>query len=179
MPGAARAVRRLRDRGAPLGVASNQSGIGRGLITRAQVDAVNDRVADLLGPIDVWEICPHVAADGCTCRKPRPGMLLRVAERLGVDPAGMVFIGDIGADMAAARAAGARAILVPTAITLPAEVAAAEAVAPDITTAVAMCLGEVAWGQPEPSTGGQPCISPPAGTGSAQPAPAAGLGGAR
>ncbi|GAA4284442.1 hypothetical protein GCM10022261_19730 [Brevibacterium daeguense] len=142
MPGAVEALARLRAHGIPVGVVSNQSGIGRGLITRDQVDAVNARVAELLGPFDVWEICPHVAADGCECRKPRPGMLLSAARFLGIDPEDMVFIGDIGADMGAAAAAGCRGILVPTDITLREEVAAAEVVAADITRAVSICLGE-------------------------------------
>jgi D-glycero-D-manno-heptose 1,7-bisphosphate phosphatase len=142
MPGAVEALARLRAHGIPVGVISNQSGIGRGLITREQVDAVNARVAELLGPFDVWEICPHISVDGCECRKPQPGMLLSGARSLGIDPEDMVFIGDIGADMGAATAAGCRGILVPTDITLPEEVAAAEVVAADITEAVSLCLGE-------------------------------------
>ncbi|WP_211208995.1 D-glycero-alpha-D-manno-heptose-1,7-bisphosphate 7-phosphatase [Corynebacterium halotolerans] len=141
MPGAAAALDLIRAHGIPVGVISNQSGVGRGLITREQVDAVNARVAELLGPFDVWEICPHVAADGCSCRKPEPGMLRSAARRLGLDPGQMVFVGDIGADMGAARAAGCRGILVPTAITLREEVAAAGTVAADLTGAVRLALG--------------------------------------
>jgi HAD superfamily hydrolase (TIGR01662 family) len=59
-----------------VGVVSNQSGIGRGLLTRAQVDAVNARVAELLGPFDTWQLCPHAPEEDCACRKPRPGMVL-------------------------------------------------------------------------------------------------------
>ena len=141
MPGAVEALQRVRALGIPVGVVSNQSGIGRGLITAEQVAAVNERVGQLLGPFDVWEVCPHVAEDRCACRKPQPGMLLSAARRLGVDPARAVYIGDIGADMTAATAAGCRGILVPTGITLPAEVRAAPAVAADITEAVTLCLG--------------------------------------
>lgn len=144
MPGAAQALGRLRALGIPAGVVSNQSGIGRGLITADQVAAVNARVEELLGPFDVWEVCPHVAGDGCACRKPHPGMLFSATRRLGVDPARTVYIGDIGADMAAAAAAGCRGILVPTEITLPEEIAAAPVVAPDITRAVALCLEDFA-----------------------------------
>ena len=63
----------LRAAGIPVGVVSNQSGIARGLLDREQVDAVNRRVDDLLGPFDVWQVCPHGPDDGCACRKPQPG----------------------------------------------------------------------------------------------------------
>jgi histidinol-phosphate phosphatase family protein len=139
-PGAAAAVARLRAAGIPTAVVSNQSGIGRGLLTEAQVRAVNHRVEELLGPLGPWAWCPHGPDDGCTCRKPAPGLILRAAERLGVDPARCVVIGDIGADVEAARAAGARAILVPTAVTREDEIAAAPEVAPDLPAAVELAL---------------------------------------
>jgi histidinol phosphatase-like enzyme len=74
-------------------------------------------VAELLGPFGAWAICPHDAADGCECRKPAPFLVRQVAAELGVDPADCVVIGDIGSDVAAAYAAGARAVLVPTPVT--------------------------------------------------------------
>jgi histidinol-phosphate phosphatase family protein len=123
MPGAAGAVARLRSAGVRLGVVSNQSGIGRGLITAAQVEAVNQRVDEMLGPFGVWAVCPHDAADGCACRKPAPYLVHQAAAGLGVDAADCVVIGDIGSDAAAAHAAGARAILVPTPATRPVETA--------------------------------------------------------
>src|SRR5690606_27558977 len=124
VPGARAALDRLRRAAVPVGVVSNQSGVARGLIGPAALRAVNARVEELLGPFDVWAICPHDDADRCTCRKPAPGLVLRAAEILGVVPRDCVVIGDIGRDMAAARAAGARAILVPTPVTLATEVAA-------------------------------------------------------
>jgi histidinol-phosphate phosphatase family protein len=144
VPGAAVALARLRAAGVPTAVVSNQSGIARGLLTEAQVRAVNARVEELLGPLGPWAWCPHGPEDGCGCRKPEPGLILRAAERLGVDPARCVVIGDIGADVEAARAAGARAILVPTAVTRAEEVAAAEEVAPDLPAAVARVLAVAA-----------------------------------
>lgn len=138
--GAARALELLRTHGVRLGVVTNQSGIRRGLLTAAQARAVNARVAELLGPFDVWEMCPHAPGDGCGCRKPRPGMLLSAVSRLGVRAAETVMIGDIGADMGAAAAAGCRGVLVPTSVTLPAEVAAAPAVAADLPGAVLLAL---------------------------------------
>jgi histidinol-phosphate phosphatase family protein len=144
MPGAAEAVRRLRAAGVPLAVVSNQSAVARGLLTLEQVFAVNRRVEELLGPLGPWLVCPHGADDGCDCRKPRAGLVLRAAERLGVDPRRCALIGDIGADVDAARAAGARAVLVPTARTLPEEVAAAPETAADLPSAVDLLLGEAA-----------------------------------
>ncbi|GAB2590734.1 HAD-IIIA family hydrolase [Microlunatus antarcticus] len=133
----------LRRRGLGLGVVSNQSGIARGLITPAQLAAVNGRVDALLGPFGTWQVCPHGAADGCACRKPAPGMVLAAAAALGVEPADCVVIGDIGADVGAALAAGARAVLVPTPVTRAEEVAHAREhalVAHDLREAVALAL---------------------------------------
>ena len=76
--------------------------------------------------------------------KPAPGLIRRAAAELGVDPAECVVIGDIGADVQAARAAGARAILVPTPTTRQEEVADADEVAPDLVTAVERALGSAA-----------------------------------
>ncbi len=123
MPGAAEAVDRLRREGVATAVVSNQSGVARGYIADGQVAAVNRRVEDLLGDLGPWLICPHAPEDGCACRKPRPGLVIRAARALGVAPAECVVIGDIGADVDAARAAGARAVLVPTPRTRAEEVA--------------------------------------------------------
>jgi histidinol-phosphate phosphatase family protein len=141
VPGAREALDRLRAAGVPLAVVSNQSGLARGLLTPAQLDAVNRRVEDLLGPLGPWLVCPHSPEAACDCRKPRPGLVHRAAAALGVDPAGCVLIGDIGSDVEAARAAGARGLLVPTAATRAAEVAAALEVAPSLEAAVDRLLG--------------------------------------
>jgi histidinol-phosphate phosphatase family protein len=141
MPGAGRAMSRLRASGVALAQISNQSGVARGLLTLADVDAVNRRVDELLGPLGPWLVCPHGPDDGCGCRKPAPGLVLAAAAALGVDPAGCVVVGDIGADIEAARAAGARAILVPTSVTLAAEVDAAPEVAATLEDAVDLLVG--------------------------------------
>lgn len=148
MRGAREALLLLRQHGLRVAVVSNQSGIGRGLLTEADVRAVNARVDALLGPFDAWVHCPHVAEDGCGCRKPAPGLVVEAARLLGVRPGDCVVIGDIGSDMGAARAAGARGVLVPTARTLPEEVASAPCVCPDLVSAVRLVLGE------EPGPGG-------------------------
>jgi D-glycero-D-manno-heptose 1,7-bisphosphate phosphatase len=138
VPGARDALAAVRRRGLPVGVISNQSGIGRGLLTAEQVAAVNGRVDELLGPFDLWRVCPHAPETGCGCRKPAPGLLFDAAAELGISPADLAFIGDIGADMEAAAAAGARGVLVPTPLTLGAEVEAAGEVAESLTEAVAL-----------------------------------------
>ncbi|MFK4189049.1 HAD-IIIA family hydrolase [Streptomyces sparsogenes] len=140
MPGARAAVEAVRGRGLSLGVVSNQSGVARGLLTRERVAAVRRRVEELLGPFGVWAVCPHGPDDGCGCRKPAPGLVHAACAELGVDPARTAVVGDIGADLAAARAAGARGVLVATPVTRPEEVAAAEESAPDLLTAVRRLL---------------------------------------
>jgi D-glycero-D-manno-heptose 1,7-bisphosphate phosphatase len=142
MPTAAAALSLLRAARIPVGVVTNQSGIGRGILTRTQVDAVNRQVELLLGPFDVWQVCPHGPDDGCACRKPAPGMVLAAAARLGLPPERLAVVGDIGADVGAARAAGAASVLVPTPVTLPEEVAAAPVVRPDLIAAVEYLLGD-------------------------------------
>jgi D-glycero-D-manno-heptose 1,7-bisphosphate phosphatase len=141
VPTARPALALLRAAGIPVGVVSNQSGIARGLLSRAQVDAVNRRVDDLLGPFATWQLCPHGPDDGCVCRKPAPGMVLAAAAQLGVASEDVAVVGDIGADVGAAQAAGARSVLVPTPVTLPEEVAAAPVVQPDLLAAVHHLLG--------------------------------------
>ncbi len=130
------ALDRLRRAGIPTGVVSNQSGVARGLLTPEAVVAVNTRVEELIGPIGVWAWCPHGEADGCACRKPAPGLVLDAARWLGVDPAECAVVGDIAADLGAARAAGARGVLVPTHTTRREEVDAADLVAPDLLGAL-------------------------------------------
>ncbi|WP_159045670.1 D-glycero-alpha-D-manno-heptose-1,7-bisphosphate 7-phosphatase, partial [Streptomyces puniciscabiei] len=141
LPGAAEAVALARSLGLATGVVSNQSGVGRGLITADDVRRVNERADALLGGLDTWVFCPHTPETGCDCRKPRPGLILMAAARLGVPPAGCLVIGDIAADMLAARAAGAHGLLVPNPATAPAEVARfADRSAPDVLTAVRTAL---------------------------------------
>ena len=144
VPGALAALSRLRAGGVPLGVVTNQSGIGRGRVTRDQVEQVNARVEELLGPFDTWQLCPHAPQARCGCRKPAPGLVLSAAAALGVPAERCVLIGDVGADVAAARAAGARAVLVPTPVTRPEEIRSAPLVAPDLLSAVDLALGLVA-----------------------------------
>jgi HAD superfamily hydrolase (TIGR01662 family) len=140
MPTVQLALAALRRCGVRTGVVTNQSGIGRGALSWRQVARVNERVEELLGPFDVWRVCPHTPADRCACRKPAPGMVRSAATALRLPPSRIAVVGDIGADVAAALAAGARAVLVPTPATHPEEVMVAPDVAPTLLAAVELLL---------------------------------------
>jgi histidinol-phosphate phosphatase family protein len=144
LPGAHAALDRLRAAGVRIGVITNQPGVARGDLTMSQVDAVNARVDELLGPFDVWGVCPHGPDDRCRCRKPQPGMVRAAARALGVDVRRCVVIGDTGADVRAAQAAGAGAVLIPNDVTRPEEIAAAPAVFDRLEDVVDALLGKEA-----------------------------------
>ena len=123
-------------RGVRVGVVSNQAGGPGGITPREQVARCLARLEELLGPFDTLQVCPHGPDDGCTCRKPAPGMVKAACAELDVDPARCVVIGDIGADVDAATAAGAVGILVPTPVTRRQEVEAAPRRAGSLAEAV-------------------------------------------
>jgi len=116
--GAKAALDKLRASGLPIAVVSNQSGVGRGLLTLEQVEAVNRRVDALLGPFDGWFVCPHAPDDDCDCRKPKPKLILDAAKAFGVPPAACVLVGDRESDVLAAHNAGATPIRVDGACSL-------------------------------------------------------------
>lgn len=138
LPGVRSVLEELRSAGIVLGVLTNQSGIARGLLSREQADAVNARVEEVLGPFELWEVCPHGPEDGCSCRKPAPGMVLSACAVLDLRPDEVAFIGDIGSDVDAAEAAGARSVLVPTPVTRAEEIDRAALVAPDLAGAIGL-----------------------------------------
>lgn len=138
--GAREAVDAVRAAGLRTGVVTNQSAIGRGYITEADMWAVNVRVEELLGRFDTWQFCPHAPQDDCACRKPRPGMVLAAAATLGVEASECVLIGDTVGDMAAACAAGARGILVPGPNTTERACREEPVVCPDLGAAVRLAL---------------------------------------
>ncbi|HEY4121088.1 MAG TPA: HAD family hydrolase [Byssovorax sp.] len=113
IPGALEALRDL-EREFALVVVSNQSGIGRGLITPAEAAAVDARVRELFaaGGIEFAGVyhCPHAPDDHCTCRKPKPGMLEQAARELDLDLATSVIVGDKASDLEAGLAVGARGV---------------------------------------------------------------------
>ena len=115
-PGVGEGLRRLREKGFLLVMVTNQSGVGRGYFSLDDLAAVHRRLFDLLLPFgvvfDEVQFCPHAPEAECECRKPRPGMLLRAAEKLNIDLAASFMIGDSPADMGAGKAAGCRTICV-------------------------------------------------------------------
>jgi D-glycero-D-manno-heptose 1,7-bisphosphate phosphatase len=112
--GAAEGLQQLRAQGLRLVLVSNQSGVGRGLIAPAELDAVHARMVGLLAQagvrLDGAYYCLHAPWDGCECRKPAPGLLLRAARELDLDLAGSLMVGDRDTDVRAGEAAGCRAI---------------------------------------------------------------------
>ena len=127
IPGSLEAIARLNHAGYRVVVATNQSGVARGLFGMAELNAIHQKLhaalARLGGQLDGIYFCPHGPDDGCSCRKPRPGLLREIAARHGVDLAGVPAIGDSLRDLEAARAVGATAILVRTGKGVSAEVA--------------------------------------------------------
>lgn len=118
LPDVAEALRRLAAAGFLRIVVTNQSGIARGLVTAAQVDAIHREVERLLAldgaSIDAWYICPHAPDAGCDCRKPATASHRAAAERFGIELATSWCVGDRIGDVEAAAALGARAVLVGT-----------------------------------------------------------------
>jgi D-glycero-D-manno-heptose 1,7-bisphosphate phosphatase len=111
LDGVVDACRRLREDGWLLIVVTNQPDIARGTTTAAAVDAINAAVvADLA--VDEVVVCPHDDADGCDCRKPQPGMLVDAAERLGIDLASSVMVGDRWRDIEAGERAGTTTVFI-------------------------------------------------------------------
>jgi histidinol-phosphate phosphatase family protein len=115
-PGVPEAIRRLRRAGFGIFVVSNQSGIGRGLMTDPQYQSVQAEFLRQIGTglIDASYYCPDAPGVSSTCRKPEPGMVLRAAREYGIDLPGSYFVGDREADVECGRRAGTRSILVRT-----------------------------------------------------------------
>ena len=110
LPGALEAISRLNHAGYHVVLATNQSGLGRGLFDMAALNAVHafmlKSLAALGGRIDAIFYCPHAPDEGCTCRKPAPGLLQQIEERYGIALTGVPYVGDRLRDMQAAHAAG-------------------------------------------------------------------------
>jgi histidinol-phosphate phosphatase family protein len=114
-PGVPEALRRLKSKGFKLIVITNQSGIGRGLMTVEQYRAVEGEVLRQLdGLIDATYFCPDVPGQHSNCRKPAPGMILQAKREHGIDVSGSFFIGDKEIDVECGHNAGMRTIRVQT-----------------------------------------------------------------
>lgn len=160
LPGAAAAVRRLRDARLPVVIVTNQPVVARGFVTEDEVLAleavIEQRLRDAGAIVDGFYYCPHhpraTLAEyrlACECRKPSPGMLLRAARELGLDLAASTMIGDRLSDIAAGQRAGCRTILVETGMHAappiesldgPAPLATPDHVVPDLAAAVDIVL---------------------------------------
>ena len=118
LPGALEALRDLARKDLPVLVVSNQSAVGRGLMSSWDLEEINTRMLELVtaagGRIDGAYYCPHAPEAGCACRKPAPGLLLEAMQRFGVDPGRSCLVGDGVADMLVAREVGIPSILVLT-----------------------------------------------------------------
>jgi HAD superfamily hydrolase (TIGR01662 family) len=133
-PGAAETLWQLRRHGLRTGVVTR-----RGQLTETETRRVDTRVDELLGPFDVWAVCPHAPDENCRCYAPEPALLLWAAGRLCTAPDACALVGETDADAEAAHRAGARALLLgdpptagePAADVLPDLTAVARALVPD------------------------------------------------
>jgi D-glycero-D-manno-heptose 1,7-bisphosphate phosphatase len=118
LPGALEAIARLNHAGYHAVIASNQSGLGRGLFDMAALNAMhiklNQQLARLGGRIDAVFFCPHAPDDLCECRKPLPGLFEQIAERYGMHLKGVPAVGDTQRDLQAGIAVGCEPHLVRT-----------------------------------------------------------------
>ena len=118
LPGSIEAIANLSRAGFTIAVASNQSGLGRGLFDRRALAAMHRKfrrlVANAGGRVDRIVVCPHTPDDGCDCRKPKAGLLHRLGRHYNIDLGGVPVVGDSLRDLEAALNAGARPILVRT-----------------------------------------------------------------
>jgi D-glycero-D-manno-heptose 1,7-bisphosphate phosphatase len=118
LPGSLQAIARLNAAGYQVAVATNQSGIGRGLFDLETFNAMHQKLETLLaevgGHIDALVFCPHTPDDGCDCRKPAPGLLRQIATQLNAELDGVPVVGDSLRDLQSAQAVGAQPILVRT-----------------------------------------------------------------
>lgn len=116
IPGSLEAIAHLNKAGHLVTIATNQSGIGRGFYDVATLEKIHqkmlDELAEVGGYIDRIYFCPHMPTDHCTCRKPKPGMLLTIAKDFNIDLKDAVFIGDSSRDMEAAKAANCSSIFI-------------------------------------------------------------------
>ena len=118
IPGSLEAIAKLNHAGYRVVIASNQSGIGRGLLDMGALNAINDKMYRVLaqvgGRIDALFYCPHAADANCDCRKPKAGMFIDISQRFNVDLAGVPSVGDSLRDLQAAASVGAQPMLVLT-----------------------------------------------------------------
>jgi histidinol-phosphate phosphatase family protein len=134
LPGAAEAIAELNRAGLPVVIVTNQSGIARGFLSWATLEAIHQKMRDEMARsgavVDAVYVCPHHPDDGCDCRKPRPGLLRRAATEMAVDLSRSYMVGDREMDVLAGRACGCTTVIVDTGPEPPTEAAIRE-MAPD------------------------------------------------
>ncbi|MED5390660.1 MAG: D-glycero-beta-D-manno-heptose 1,7-bisphosphate 7-phosphatase [Pseudomonadota bacterium] len=118
LPGSLEAIARLCRADYTVVVATNQAGVGRGLFSLEMLTRIHRKMASSIrdkgGRLDSIFFCPHSPADQCGCRKPKPGMLLEISDRLSIGLSGVPVVGDSLRDLEAAAAAGAMPVMVKT-----------------------------------------------------------------
>lgn len=116
MPGVKEAIKLLNDNGFKVIVITNQSGIGRGLMTEADLNEVHSRMLKELSEakarIDAVYYCPHHPANGCNCRKPKTGLLERAAQDFNLDLSNSWMVGDDQKDIEAGKGVGSKTCLI-------------------------------------------------------------------
>jgi len=118
LPGAASGLRKMRELGLGLALITNQSAVGRGLIEKAQLDSIHERMCELLKMenviLDGIYYCPHMPEDMCSCRKPGTALIDFASEELKFDPCDCYVVGDKDCDIAMGKRVGATTLLVLT-----------------------------------------------------------------
>ena len=118
IPGSLEAIALLNQSGYRVAVATNQSGISRGLFDMVTLNAIHDKMHRALGQlggrVDAMFYCPHSAEENCSCRKPKPGMMEEIGHRFGMDMKGVPIVGDALRDLQAGAVLGMQPILVRT-----------------------------------------------------------------
>ena len=146
LPGAAEAIRKLREEGFAVIVVTNQAGVGYGHLTEETLEAIHTRLKEELSrkgaSLDAIYYCPHTPEEGCSCRKPAPGMLLRAAEELGLDLSRSYLVGDMTTDIEAGKRVGCFTVLVRTGFggSDGRSDSAPDAVCPDLASAAELIL---------------------------------------
>ncbi len=127
-------LQKLKRAGFLLTVVTNQPDVGNGLMSRSEVEAMHEIMRREL-PLDAIKVCFHGQAEGCDCRKPKPGMLLEAADELGINLKRSFMVGDRSSDVEAGRAAGCATVFIDLGYALP---------APDSPDYVARSIGQAA-----------------------------------